>query len=97
MLRGLIMAALLTATAPALAAERMARMERETFACTSWAGWREYGQASLTARGARPSRHCPIRIRAGEGVTLIDDDAGAGAAEVEWRGRRWFVDAARVE
>ncbi len=53
MLRGLIIAALLMATAPALATERRARVDRETFACTSWAGWREYGQASLTARGAR--------------------------------------------
>ncbi len=97
MLRGFIMAALLTATAPALAAERTARLDRETFACTSWAGWREYTQASLAARGARPNQHCPIRIPAGMRVTLIDEDAGAGAAEVEWRGRRWFVDAARVE
>ncbi len=97
MLRGLIIAALLMATAPALATERRARVDRETFACTSWAGWREYGQASLTARGARPGRHCPIRIPAGARVTIIDDDAGAGAAEVEWRGQRWFVDAARVE
>ncbi len=97
MLRSLMMVVMLAATAPVLAAERTARLDRETFACTSWAGWREYSQASLTARGARPSRHCPIRIPAGARVTLIDDDAGAGAAEVEWRGKRWFVDVARVE
>ncbi len=97
MLRLLTMAILLAASTPTMAAERAARLDRETFACTSWAGWREYGQASLTARGARPGPHCPIRIPAGARVTIIDDDAGAGAAEVDWRGRRWFVDAARVE
>jgi hypothetical protein len=97
MLRLLTMAALLAASAPTMAAERVARVDRETFACKSWAGWREYSQASLTARGARANPHCPIRISAGARVTIIDGDAGSGAAEVEWRGRRWFVDAARVE
>ncbi len=97
MLREMMMVLLLTSAAPLLAAERSARVDRETFACTNWAGWREYSQASLTARGARPSRHCPSRIPAGAQVIIIDDDAGAGAAEVTWRGQRWFVDAARVE
>ena len=96
MLRCMTMALLLAASAPTMAAERVARVDRETFACTSWAGWREYGQASLTERGARPNQHCPIRIPAGARVIVIDEDAGAGAAEVDWRGRRWFVDAAQL-
>ncbi|MGL4239909.1 MAG: hypothetical protein ACRCTI_02225, partial [Beijerinckiaceae bacterium] len=81
----------------AMAAEREAAMRREAFACTSWAGWREYVQASLTQRGARADARCPVRIPAGAKVTVIDDDAGNGAAEVRWRGKRWYVDADRVE
>ena len=88
---------LLVMTVPAVAAERVAQVDRETFACKSWAGWREYTQASLTPRGARASIHCPIRIPAKARVEVVDEDAGAGAAEVLWRGNRWFVDAARVE
>jgi hypothetical protein len=92
----LIVAALL-AGAPAAAAERAATVRQETFACTSWAGWREYVQASLTPRGARAGPDCPLRIPAKAKVTLVDGDAGAGAAEVRWRGRTWFVDSQRLD
>jgi hypothetical protein len=85
--------AVLFTLAPAAAAERSARIARETFACVSWAAWREYVQASLSARGARPSEGCPMRIPALAKVTVVDEDAGAGAAEVRHRGRSWFVDA----
>jgi hypothetical protein len=93
---GLTFAALL-AGRPAASAERIATVRQEAFACTSWAAWREYVAASLTARGARPGKHCPLRIPAKAKVTVVDEDAGAGASEVRYRGRRWFVDEQRLK
>jgi hypothetical protein len=65
--------------------------------CTSWAGWREFGQASLTARGARMSEHCPMRLTAGTKVVVVDEDAGEGASEIRHRGKTWFVDAQQLQ
>jgi hypothetical protein len=81
---------------PAGGVEGEAVVSRTAFACTSWAGWREYVQASLRPSGARSSAACPARIPAKTRVVVIDGDAGAGAAEVRWRGGRWFIDAARL-
>jgi hypothetical protein len=78
-------------------AERTSAINRATTACVSWAAWREYGQASLTARGARMSRLCPIRIPAKAKVVVMDEDAGAGASEIRHRGKTWFVDAQRLD
>lgn len=89
-------AAMLLAASPAAAAERMTTVSREAYACTSWAAWREYGQASLRPSGAWPSKHCPIRISARTKVTVIDEDAGAGSSEIRYRGKRWFVDNQRL-
>jgi hypothetical protein len=80
----------------AAASDRETTMAREAFACTSWAGWREYVQASLTPRGARPDARCPIRIPVGAKVIVVDEDAGQGAAEVRYRGKTWFVDEQRL-
>jgi hypothetical protein len=95
--RTLLALALTVWVAPALAApalaEREARTTRAVVACTSWAAWREFGQASLTARGARLSGRCPTRLAARTKVIVIDEDAGAGASEIRYRGQRLFVDA----
>lgn len=82
---------------PAWAQDRTATMVRATFACTSWAAWREYVQASLTPKGASMSRHCPIRIAAGSSVIVVDDDAGNGAAEIRLQGKTWFVDGDKLK
>lgn len=92
----LIVSAVLAGTGIA-AAERMARINRDTFACVTWAAWHDYSQASLTARGARASRLCPRRLPKSAAVTVIDEDAGEGASEVRYEGRSWFVDAQRLE
>ncbi len=81
----------------AWAQDRMTTMVRATFACTSWAAWREYVQASLTPKGARMSRHCPVRIAAGSRVIVVDDDAGHGAAEIRRGGKTWFVDGDKLK
>lgn len=86
----------LIAAGPACAAERITTTNRAAQACYSWAAWREYGQASLTARGAQQSKACPIRIPARAKVVVIDDDAGAGASEIRYRGKSWFVDNQRL-
>jgi hypothetical protein len=95
--RHLAVIAALLGCSPASSAERVTTVRQEAFACTSWAAWREYGAASLTARGARPSRHCPLRIPAKARVAVVDEDAGAGASEVRYKGRRWFVDNQRLD
>jgi hypothetical protein len=94
--RALIAIALTAWAAPAFA-ERETRTAKPVVACTSWAAWREFGQASLTARGARMSKHCPVRLAAGAKVVVVDEDAGAGASEIRFRGRIWFVDAQRLD
>lgn len=91
-----IVGALLGSAAPALA-ERETRMTKPAVICTSWAGWREFGQASLTARGARMSEHCPMRLAAGTRVVVVDEDAGEGASEIRYRGKTWFVDAQQLQ
>lgn len=85
-----------SSAAPALSAERQTTVAREAYACDSWAAWREYGQASLTQRGARASGACPIRLAPETRVTVIDNDAGEGAAEIRHGGRMWFVDEQRL-
>ncbi len=90
-----IVAALLAGTS-AWSAEREMTISREVFACTSWAGWHEYGLASLTARGARMNRHCPIRIAAKTKVVVVDEDAGEGASEIRYQGKSWFVDSQQL-
>jgi hypothetical protein len=91
-----VIAALITSAA-ALSAERATTIAREAYACTNWAAWREYGQASLTARGARPSAACPIRLAAGTNVVVLDEDSGEGASEIRYRGKNWFVDNQRLK
>ncbi len=68
-----------------------------TFACISWAAWHEFTLASLTARGARYGKACPIRLKAGQRVEIVEEDAGGGATAVKARGKTWYVDAAKVE
>jgi hypothetical protein len=92
-----LLAAALIASTPAASAERMTTTSQEAFACVSWAAWREYGLASLTARGARMGQDCPLRLAARTKVVVIDDDAGAGAAEIRYRGKTWFIDSQRLK
>ncbi len=94
---GIMALAAQIAAGPAFAQDRMTTIARETFACTSWAAWREYVQASLRPKGARMSRHCPIRIAARSRVIVVDDDAGHGAAEVRLGGKTWFVDGDKLK
>jgi hypothetical protein len=82
----------LIAWTPAASAERVTTTSREAFVCVSWAAWREYGLASLTARGARMSKACPLRLAAKTKVVVVDEDAGHGASEVRYRGKTWFID-----
>ena len=93
----LILIGVLAAAPDSVAAERAARISTEAFACSSWGAWREYGQASLTARGARPSKACPLRLAVGTEVVVVDEDAGAGASEIRYRGKNWFVDNQRLD
>jgi hypothetical protein len=92
----LILATLMS-SAPAISAERLTTIGREAFACSSWAAWREYGLASLTARGARMSKLCPLRLAAKTKVVVVDEDAGEGASEIRYRGKSWFVDNQRLK
>lgn len=68
-----------------------------TFACTSWAAWREFTQASLTAKGARYGKACPIHLKAGQKVEIVEDDAGAGASAVKADGKTWYVDNDKLD
>jgi hypothetical protein len=92
----LIVVALMAWSMPA-AAQRETRTSKPVVACVNWAAWREFGQASLTARGARMSDLCPIRIPAKTGVVVVDEDAGAGASTIRHRGKSWFVDAQALD
>jgi hypothetical protein len=97
----LIFAALIAPTligwSPAASAERMTTISREAFVCNSWAAWREYGQASLTARGAQLSKACPLRLAARTRVTVVEEDAEAGASVIRYRGKTWFIDNQRLK
>jgi hypothetical protein len=92
-----LLAAALIGPTTAASAERTTTTTREAFVCVSWAAWREYGLASLTARGARMSPSCPLRLSARTKVVIVDDDAGAGATEIRYRGKTWFVDSQRLK
>lgn len=81
----------------AASAERMTTTSQEAFACVSWAAWHEYGLASLRPQGAQASKLCPLRIAAKTKVIVVEDDAGAGASEIRYRGKNWFVDNQRLQ
>ena len=85
---------LLLAT-PSLA--KTAVVNHATPACTSWAGWHDWLQASLTPKGARLNRSCPDYIAKGTRVEVIEDDDGEGAATIRWKNRTWFTHADRLE
>lgn len=87
----------LLAATPAASAERATTVSREAYACTSWAAWREYGQASLTASGARANKDCPLRLSARTKIVVVEEDAGEGASEIRYRGKIWFVDNQRLK
>src|SRR5215813_7747130 len=89
-----IMLACMLSCAPALA--KTVTVTQATPACTSWAGWHEWSLASLTPRGARLNKNCPLSIDKGQTVEVIDADAGEGAVTVRWRGKIWFVDDNRL-
>jgi hypothetical protein len=93
-----IAAALITLSpvTPALPAERMTTISRDAYICDSWAAWREYGLASLSPRGARMNKSCPLRLAARTKVTVVDEDAGEGASEIRYQGKSWFVDNQRL-
>jgi hypothetical protein len=42
------------------------------------------------------SEVCPLRLPQGTPVTLVDDDAGEGAAEISYRGKTWLMDGQRL-
>lgn len=93
----LIAALVLAGIAPAQAEpERETTVGREAFVCTSWAAWHEYTLASLTAKGGRISHLCPIRLAAKTRVVIVEEDAGYGASEIRYQGKRWFVDNDRL-
>jgi hypothetical protein len=73
-------------------ARQTAVITRSTFACTSWAAWREFTSTSLTPKGARYDKNCPIRLRAGLKVEIVEDDAGGGATAVKAHGKNWYID-----
>jgi hypothetical protein len=58
-----------------------------TFACTSWAAWHDFTEASLMPAGASYGKDCPIRLKGGMKVEIVEEDAGAGASVVRARGR----------
>ena len=87
----------LLAWTPAQSAERATTVSRDAFACVSWAAWHEYGLASLTRRGARMSKSCPLRLAPGTRVVIVDEDAGEGASEIRYRHGNWFVDSQRLD
>ena len=87
----------LAAFMPAAAAEREARTTRSTIMCTSFASWREFGLASLRPSGAAYGTLCPRRLPVRSIVVVVDNDAGFGAAEISYRGKRFFIDADALE
>ncbi len=89
-------AILLIIWTPATSAERITTISQEAFVCVNWAAWREYGQASLTARGAQMSKACPLRLAAKTKVVVVDEDAGGGASAIRYRDKIWFIDNQRL-
>jgi hypothetical protein len=82
----------------AVAAERTAVIDNTgAFGCTSWAAWHEYTLASLTSKGAHMSKLCPIRLKAGTRVEVIEEDSGEGASLVRAGGMQWYVDNQRLK
>jgi hypothetical protein len=80
-----------------IAAERSAVIVDDgAFACTSWAAWHEYTLASLTPKAARVSKLCPIRLKPGTRVDVVEEDSGEGASRVKAAGKDWYVDAQRL-
>ena len=67
------------------------------FACRSWAAWHDFTEASLTPAGARYGKDCPIRLKAGLKVEIVEDDAGGGASVVRAAGKQWYVDNQALE
>jgi hypothetical protein len=82
---------------PAASAERMTTISQEAFICINWAAWHEYGLASLTARGARMSKACPLRLAAKTKVAVVNEDAGHGASEIRYLDKIWFIDNQRLK
>jgi hypothetical protein len=68
-----------------------------TFACRNWAAWHDFTLASLTSAGASYGRGCPIRLKGGSKVEIVEDDAGAGASVVRSHGKEWYVDNQALE
>lgn len=79
--------------APAFA--KTAIVTQETPACMSWAGWHEWVQASLTAKGAGFNNNCPTAIGKGTKVEFVEDDDD-GAAVIRWRDKTWFTHGERL-
>jgi hypothetical protein len=96
MLKPTLIGAALAASIGAAAAHE-AKLSREVYACTQWAGWHEYTMASLTPKGASANKYCPIRIKAGAKVEVSEDNDGSGAATVQYQGKTWVIDADAVE
>jgi uncharacterized protein len=67
----------------------------ETYACTSWAAAHEYTMQSLTPKGGRINKNCPIRLPQGAKVDVVNEDDD-GYAVVTHRGKTWWVDDERV-
>ncbi len=97
MSKAALTAVILVTASPVTATERPTTTNQSAFACSSWAAWREYGLASLSPRGARASKLCPIRLPSGTKVIVIDEEAGEGASEIRYRGKTWFVDNQRLD
>jgi hypothetical protein len=77
---------------------RQGVITREAFACTSWAGAYAYTRASLTKQGAKANKNCPIRLSAGTRVEMVvTDENGDGYVAVSVKGRKWWIDDARVK
>ena len=68
-----------------------------TFACRSWAAWHDFTEASLTSAGASYGKDCPIRLKGGRKVEIVEDDAGGGASLVRAGGKEWYVDNQALE
>lgn len=82
----------------AVAAERTAVIDSAgAFACTSWAAWHDYTLASLTPKGAQKNKLCPIRLKEGTRVEVIEDDSGAGASLIKFHGKTWYIDSQRLK
>jgi hypothetical protein len=43
------------------------------------------------------SKLCPIRLKGGTRVEVIEDDAGGGASLVKAHGKTWYIDNQRLK